>query len=162
MEHWKDIKGYNGKYQVSDLGRIKSLERYVTIGKNKRFVNEKILNPIKCSNGYLSINFVSNGRKQFLIHRLVAEAFFGDTIGSVINHIDLDKTNNSILNLEAITQKENIEHSILNDMNGQILLDTENGIYYIRYYEAAKAKNISLNKLYKTMANINNYNLIKV
>jgi hypothetical protein len=161
-EIWKNIPDLNGYYQCSNFGRIKSMQRIVSLGNNNRLVKDKILTPIKASHGYLVVNITYPTRKQFLVHKLIAKTFLNYKQGLVINHIDLDKTNNNIENLEAITQKENIEHSILNDMNGQILLDTQNGIYYTRYCEAANAKNISLNKFYKTMAKNNNYNLIKV
>jgi len=161
-ELWKDIPDLNGYYQCSNFGRIKSIQRIVCLGNNNRLVKDKILTQIKSKNGYFVVNITYPFRKQYLVHKLIAKTFLNHKEGLVINHIDLDKTNNNIENLEAITQKQNIEHSILNDMNGQILLDTQNGIYYTRYYEAAKAKDISLNRFYKVMAKGNNYNLIKV
>lgn len=151
MEHWIDIKGYEGKYKVSNLGRIKSLERIVTVGKNKRLVNEKILNPIKSKNGYLTINFTFNGRKQLLIHRLVAQAFFGDANGLVVNHKDFDKTNNIISNLEYCTQKENMYHSCIGEHNGRIVLHQELGIYYYTLKEAANVYGFSEKQLHSRL-----------
>ena len=111
MEIWKDIKGYEGVYQVSNLGNVKSLSREVKIGKNKRYIGEKVLTPIKKRNGYYCVNFTYNERKQYLVHRLVAEAFYGINIDLVVNHKDFNKQNNRLNNLEFCTQKENIYHS---------------------------------------------------
>jgi hypothetical protein len=152
-EIWKNIPDLDNKYQCSNLGRIKSIERIVSIGTNKRLIKSKILNPIICSNGYLAINFTHKKRKQISVHRIVAKTFLGlnDNSKLVVNHLDLNKQNNSVSNLEVITQKENIRHSIYNDKNGQMLLDLQTGIYYIQYNEAAFAKKIKTQKLYKIM-----------
>ena len=77
MENWKDIKGYEGLYQVSNLGRVKSLERnaYKPNGVARK-KEEKILASALNSNGYSFVNLYKNGkRKSMLVHRLVAMAF---------------------------------------------------------------------------------------
>ena len=101
-EEWKDIPGYEGKYQVSNLGRVKNL------------IRNNILKPISKRNGYLSVSLVNNKKiKQFLVHRLVAITFLPNPNNySIINHKDYDKTNNTIVNLEWCTQKHNVQHSI--------------------------------------------------
>lgn len=105
-EIWKDIKGYEGKYQVSNLGNVKSLERF---DKYNRYVKEKILIPRKHTGGYLRVGL---SRKDFYIHRLVAEAFIPNLKNKkYINHIDGDKTNNNINNLEWCTANENMQHA---------------------------------------------------
>ena len=74
MEIFRNIPSYEGYYQVSNLGRVKSLERRSLIG---RLLREKILNPTKSSDGYLSVNLYKNGnRDRKRIHQLVGEAFF--------------------------------------------------------------------------------------
>jgi hypothetical protein len=107
-EIFKDIKGYEGLYQISNLGRVKSLCRVDRIGHK---VKEKMLKPfIKKDNGYLSVSLCNNGMKQKNIHQLVSIAFLGhepDGFSLVVNHIDFDKTNNNVQNLEIITQREN-------------------------------------------------------
>jgi hypothetical protein len=152
MEVWKDIPGLEGYYQCSNTGMIKSLPRVVRIGKNKRLIDEKILSPIIVKSGYCVVNLTYPVRKQYLVHTLVARTFLDCNKGLCVNHIDFNKQNNSIENLEVITQIENIEHSILGDKNGQILVDGETGIFYLKYEDAAKAKNISIHRLYKVMA----------
>ena len=154
MEIYKDIKGYEGLYQVSNLGNVKSLSRYVKIGNNKRFINEKILKPIIVLLGYAAVNFVNKKRKQFFIHRLVAEAFYGQNNNLVVNHIDFDKTNNRLENLEFCTQKENIYHSCIGERNGKIVLNKETGIYYYTIKDAAETINKSKSYLNKKLLNI--------
>lgn len=99
-EEWRDIKGYEGLYQVSNLGRVKSLKRIVRAGKNKqRIVNGKILSPWKTSHGYLSVSLGRNNK--FAVHRLVAIAFIENPHNYPdVNHKDENKTNNILENLE--------------------------------------------------------------
>lgn len=109
-EDWKDIEGYEGLYQVSCEGRVRSLERVVRRnGATTKTLKSVILKPQKQANGYLFACLSKNGeRKQFLIHRLVAKAFISGH--GEVNHIDEDKTNNCVSNLEWVTHSENIRH----------------------------------------------------
>ena len=105
-EIWKDIEGYEGLYQVSNLGRVKSLEKI----RGVQFQKEKILIPQTIKGGYLRIGLSKNGKStKFLIHRLVAEAFIPKHF--TVNHKDGNKTNNSLDNLEWVSQKENNIHA---------------------------------------------------
>ena len=116
MEIWKDIQGYEGIYQVSNLGRIKSLERIVTNNKHGgvRIVEEKILTPTDNGNGYKIIGLQKpKQRKNFYIHRLVATAFIPNPKNfGYVNHKDYNKSNNNVSNLEWCTQKENVNYSV--------------------------------------------------
>lgn len=110
-EIWKDIKGYEGKYQISSFGNIKSLNFNHT-GKEKllvKKVNHK---------GYEYVTLYNNG-KQFYprIHRIVAETFIQnlDNLPQV-NHIDGNKCNNNVENLEWCTNLENMRHAIQNNL----------------------------------------------
>ena len=79
MENWKDIKGYEGKYQVSDLGRVKSLKRWVNHPSNGGyFIKEKILKAQNGGNNYLIVGLSKDMKsKSYAVHKLVAEAFLG-------------------------------------------------------------------------------------
>ena len=110
-EIWKDIKGYEGLYQVSNIGRIKSLERTLT-RKNgiKMPIKERVLKPKTERNGYLRVNLCngSGEGKLFLVHRLVCEAFHGNPKNKpCVNHIDENRANNAASNLEWCTYEEN-------------------------------------------------------
>lgn len=105
-EIWKDIQGYEGIYQVSNLGRVKSLV----------YKNERILKPIIDKDDYFRVSLCKKGSKTIkLIHRLVVETFIGDIPkGMVVNHINSNRQNNFVDNLEIVTQFENVIHSINN------------------------------------------------
>lgn len=112
MEIWKSVKGYNGFYEVSDLGRVKSISRVVKHSKGGfKKVKEKILKQTKSSNGYLNVSLY-DGKKRYTVftHRLVAEYFLNHINGSyllVVNHINFDKNDNRLCNLEVVSQREN-------------------------------------------------------
>ena len=104
-EEWRDIRGYEGYYQVSNLGRVKSLERFALgrYGCNRR-LPEKIIKPLSSGSDYLYVNLNNNGRKKEYVHRLVAMAFpeiCGEYFpGAEVNHKDENKYNNVANNLE--------------------------------------------------------------
>ena len=110
MEIWKDIEGYEGLYQISNLGNVKSLERKKIDG---RLCHEKILKQAKNKCGYLSCEFCKDGvGRRFLIHRIVAQTFLPNPDGKrEVNHINGIKTDNRVENLEWNTSKENQLHA---------------------------------------------------
>ena len=108
-EVWKDIEGYEGLYQVSNKGNVKSLVN------NKGVSREKLLKPI-IENGYVRVRLCKDKTiKNYSIHRLVAKAFIENPNNfPIINHKDECKTNNSVENLEWCSYKYNLEYN-----NGQ-------------------------------------------
>ena len=112
MENWKDIKGYEGLYQVSDLGRVRSLERDVfnPRGTVIRHIEEKILAPNLNRYGYQYVSFSLNGKiKSITVHRLVAEAFIPNPENKPqVNHKNEIKTDNCVDNLEWCDASYNI------------------------------------------------------
>lgn len=109
-EEWRDVVGYEGLCQVSDLGRVKGVARKVNRNGHMVSVPERFLNQSDNTNGYLRVN-LSNGNhvKQAFVHRLVAEAFVDNPKGyKYIDHLDSDRHNNKPDNLVWCTQSENI------------------------------------------------------
>ena len=112
-EIWKDIKGYEGYYQVSNLGRVKSLFRQVKHSQgNVRNHYERILKNNYDGNGYASVGLYKNAKaKKVHVHRLVMLAFEENPHNKPeVNHLDENKKNNRLDNLEWVTKKENENH----------------------------------------------------
>ena len=113
-EVWKEVPGYEGLYQVSNLGRVKSLSRIVK--KSDGVTQRRSERIVKQSNsrGYRVFKFRNEqGVKTIRVHRAVAELFLEKPIGNmVVNHKDGDKSNNIYTNLEWVTQKENVRHAV--------------------------------------------------
>jgi hypothetical protein len=113
-EVWKAVVGYEGIYEVSSLGRVKSLARVMT-RKDLRTTHlpERVMKPAKNAHGYFNVGLVINGKKTFvMVHRLVAFAFLPPSELPHINHIDFNRGNNIPSNLQWVTPKQNTAHSI--------------------------------------------------
>lgn len=108
-EIWKDIKGYEGLYQISNNGRVKSLLKVTKFGNRLKVNEEMILKPALGKRGYYVVSLNHNGKsKTFTIHRLIAEAFIPNPLNKkFIDHINTIKTDNRIENLRWVTSKEN-------------------------------------------------------
>ncbi len=109
-EVWKDIPGYEGYYQVSNKGRIRSLDRI-------KIIKGQILKQMDNGRGYKKVTLCKNGRyKQTYAHRLVGKVFLDNEENKrTINHKDGDKSNNKVNNLEWATYSENERHKLLNN-----------------------------------------------
>lgn len=103
-EVWKDLPNYEGIYKVSNLGRVKSMPRDAVL-------NERILNGSDCGRGYIKVSLHKNGkRKDFKVHKLIAIAFLGHIpcgMNQVIDHIDENKKNNRVDNLQVVSNRYN-------------------------------------------------------
>lgn len=111
-EVWKDINGYEGLYQISNLGRVKGLSRNVERGEGKLSIREKIKHLGTDGGGYSNVCLYTNNKaKRLIIHTLVWDAF-GDIPRNgrllQVDHINNDKTNNRIDNLQLLTNRQNI------------------------------------------------------
>lgn len=112
-EIWKDIAGFEGLYQVSNKGNVRSLDRYINSPNGRRLTKGKLLSHNKTNgNGYKICRLCKDG-KQYCkyFHRLVAECFL-DENGDVINHKNGNKGDNRASNLEWVSQKDNCQHSL--------------------------------------------------
>lgn len=111
METWKNIDGHPG-YQVSNIGRVKSLDRTIPVPPNKtRFAAGRVLKPCDDSHGYATVQLGRTTRRY--VHRLVAEAFVHNTKQrEQVNHIDGNPKNNRSDNLEWVTRTENLRHAL--------------------------------------------------
>ena len=114
QEIWKDVVGYEGFYQVSNFGRVKSTVHFTH--KKDTILKGDIKN-----GGYVYVNLYKNHKgTKFYVHRLVAKAFLKQYDDKqYVNHIDCNKQNNKVENLEYCTQKENIDHSWQNDLQNR-------------------------------------------
>lgn len=120
-EIWKDIENYEGYYQISSLGRVRGVDRYI-IRKDGKMQHYKstVLKPFQGKTcNYLSVQLSKdNIAQKFMIHRLVAYAFLNLDKNSdlEVNHKDGNRHNNNVGNLEVVTHQENIDHSIANNL----------------------------------------------
>lgn len=130
-EIWKDIKNFEGLYQVSNLGRVKSVDRYVkTIHGKYQHWCEKILKPCDNGRGYSSVYLRKDNKKyRFYIHRLVCETFYGDIKGLDVNHKNFKRNSNSLENLEITTREENIHYSRDNGRYKNAFLSRSEKVY---------------------------------
>ena len=111
-EIYIDVPSYEGLYQVSNLGNVKSLSRFTIQNK---YLEEKIMKPNLKKNGYFSLNLYKDGKlRSFAIHSLMGESFLNHTPNRsmVIDHINNDKEDNRLENLQIITSRENISKGI--------------------------------------------------
>ena len=112
IEIWKDYKEYEGLYQASNLGRLRSLDRWVSKNGSMQFIKGRILKLGNHNKGYLSVGLCKNNKeKTYLVHRIIAETFIPNPDNlPFVNHKDEDKTNNSVDNLEWCDAKYNTNY----------------------------------------------------
>ena len=147
QEVWKDIEGYEGYYQVSNLGRV----------KNAR--TNQMLKPLSNGNGYFQVAIRKNGvPKRCLLHRLVAQSFFSDFSTDLeTNHKNGNKADNRLCNLEAVTRSENLIHrtyelGVLGHIRLRPVKCVDTGVVYRSIREAARAVKTSEGNIHSCLS----------
>lgn len=115
MEEWKPIKGYEGFYEVSNLGRVRSLDRIVIRSDGvKQTIKSKLLKGTHDKDGYLTVGLSKDYKtKQYKVHRLVAETFIPNPDNKPeVDHINTDRTDNTVANLRWCTHEGNCNNAL--------------------------------------------------
>ncbi|MGL4852319.1 MAG: NUMOD4 motif-containing HNH endonuclease [Paraclostridium sp.] len=177
-EIWKPIPGYEGLYEASTEGRIRSVDRVIERslpGKRTRICNQKgviikpVLHPGRRNNilDRCALRLSKNGKtKGFQWHRLIAETFLGSLEGLEVNHINGDPKDNRLANLELVTRLENIRHAFRNGLyktsKAILKLDIEtNDVVEEFYSESEGCRRVGVPQGYITRAIKNNNGILK-
>lgn len=152
-EFWKDIKEYEGMYEVSNLGRVKSLKRErISRGNSIAFVKERILAVSKDSYGYPVATLYRNNEPNWVkVHRLVAESFIENVYNKPeVNHKNGIRNDNRVENLEWCTQSENSIHKfrVLKSINGRSIITADDAVSIRTKYRSGNFTQIELSKEY--------------
>ena len=156
-ETWNDVTGYEGYYQVSNIGRARSCDRTTHDGRwGNRFRKGKIIPPAVGKRGYVYIHCCKDGKTAVIsLHKLVAKFFIGECPeGFEINHKDGDRLNNAASNLEYVTPSQNMCHAYANglakpmrgELNGTAVL-TDEKVLEIRRLSAQGLKDAAIARL---------------
>jgi hypothetical protein len=116
MEVWKPVKDYENYYEVSNLGRVKGLEREILKGGKNKFIKIELILKPSVTSKYLAVSLLKNKiKKTKRIHQLVAESFLNHNCNKhylIVDHINENKLDNKLNNLQIITTKQNLKKSI--------------------------------------------------
>lgn len=169
MEEWKPISGYEGLYEVSNQGRVRSLDRTIEFIRSGKIIKSiqkgKLLNP-SLKVRYKGVQLCpGDGKKNMVyIHKIVANAFVDNPDNKlIVNHIDGDKHNNNSKNLEWVTQKENIDHAFKAGLivkpsgeDNPTAKLTNDEVYWIRCNAGTKTHKEMANKLGVARSTVSN------
>lgn len=141
-EIWRDVTGYNGAYQVSSMGRVRSVDRLITVGNQQRHVSGHIIRPHDNGLGYMQVNLIDESHKlhAMLVHKLVLDTFMPlsaseSQVLTDCHHVNADRSDNRLSNLARVTHRDNLleQHRMQQirqavhcvDANGEIVLKAE-------------------------------------
>lgn len=128
VEIWKPVEGYEDRYEVSNYGRVKSLS-YLRNGKNCQYRTKEFIRTLTPNqDGYLTVSFHKDYlKKTVLVNRLVAKHFIKGDHSLTVNHIDRDRTNNMVHNLEWMEHGDNVRHSAKTGSYSRSKIGEKNG-----------------------------------
>ena len=171
IEIWKDVKGFEGIYKLSNLGNVKRI--IFKTGVNTKYKNDYTLKPLDNGLGYFRIKLTKNNiSKRYMLHRLIAEAFIPNEENKrCVNHINGNKKDNSIQNLEWCTHKENTIHAVKNGLfkvnakqhiNSKKVLNIDTGFIYDSIAHASRVEKLDRGYLSERLNGkaYNNTNLV--
>ena len=164
-EVWKSIIGYEGLYEVSNMGRIRSLERDMVCKNGKvRHYKENILKPYKDIYGYFNVYLRKNNKQRiYRVHRLVAIAFIPNIENKpYIDHINTIKIDNRVENLRWVTPKENSNNELSRKHNSEAKKGKNNPMYGKCHTEEAKRKMREVSGIKVVQLDKNTNELIKI
>lgn len=152
-EEWRDVVGFEGKYLISNQGRVISLRRKTYAGSgNYKYLSPRLMTPSIMYNGYYGVMLCNvskkdgiNHRRQHYIHRLIAEAFIPNPQNKpLIDHIDTNRTNNSISNLRWCTQTENMNNptTMRNHPNNTKIIQLSLNNEPLKYFRSMEATRV--------------------
>lgn len=163
MENWKPVLGYEGYYEVSDLGRVRRVDRLVKTGirhSETRMAHGRVLKQNNKRNGYLTVDLCKDNKvKTISVHKIVATAFVPRMDGETeVNHLNCNKHDNRAINLEWCTPQENKDHA---KAHGKYVNQhkipvrcKQNGMVFGSSYEAAEWLNDTMFKNSKQVKNL--------
>ena len=130
-EVWKDIKGYEGLYQVSNMGRVKSLERFVNspmLKDGRKKIESKILKQFNNQQGYLKVQLYKESISKYsFVHRLVATAYIDNPINKpTVDHLNTIRNDNRVCNLKWATQSEQAKE---NPITNRKIREAQKGVF---------------------------------
>ena len=141
MEIWKDVLGYEGIYQVSSIGRVKAIPR-IKLNYKGSYLTKELILKAGIYEGYERVVLTKDGvRSTKKVHRLVASAFLGDEKQLSVNHIDSNRSNNRLENLEWVTHLDNIRHARKNNRYPKMVVSK----YHMKKIKDAVCKKVICN-----------------
>lgn len=158
-EIWKDVVGYEGAYQISNLGRVRSLDRKVNCCHNSQRLHKgKIIIPFRSRPGYLRIELGTKKPRKHFVHRLIAKAFINNPENlPFINHKDGNKLNNDVSNLEWCDSLHNNRHAVTTGLNK--VFGENNNKSKLRDRDIVRIRELYSNRLFNQTELAKKYNV---